>query len=93
MATTVVLTGVTIDGSGKVFIRFEGGTVIEFQSLGAVEEWVSEIDDPGGEGVDNARRMCVAYLKKRSSDLSNTNSVADKNFILDLGHANVVRVQ
>jgi len=91
MATTVVLTDVIL--GPPVRVKFSDGTEFEFSSVDELNNWVDAMDDPDQEGSDNARRMCIAYLRKRSATYSQLNSVKDKNFIFDLGHAQVIRVQ
>lgn len=91
MATTVVLSNVH-EVNGKWRVDFEDGVSLEFSSLEDLNEWVDAFDEPSSDGPQNARKMCVAYARKRSPDFSNLNSVQGKNFILDLGHGNPVRV-
>lgn len=89
MPTTVVLRDVLKPSSGKIFVNFDGGTQLEFGSIEECREWALEPD----EDVDLAQRMCLAYAYKRSDDLSNINSVKDKNFEVDFSAGSVIRVR
>jgi hypothetical protein len=91
MATTISLTKVTIVGDRYTF-TFADGMGIEFSSFAELTQFLDEFDDPNQNGPENARLLCMSYLRKRSADFSQLNSVLGKSFILDLGHANPIRV-
>ncbi len=92
MATTVILRESEIKANGRVFFRFDGGFELEFPSLEAATEWVSEFDDPARDGVDNARRLCIAYLVARQPDLTPDAVVRNRDFVLDMSHPDPIRV-
>ena len=85
MAQTVRLNSIRRDGS-LITITF-GKVQMEFSSLQSLREWVREVDT-----VENARRLCLAYLMERSADGTNISSVQNRTFRVDMGAVNPITV-
>lgn len=89
MATTVVLTAVVKEAGGRCRVQFSDGSELEFNTLEEAKAWAREPDTD----IFLTKRLCLAYALGRSEDLSNINSVKDKNFTFDLTNNSPIRVQ
>lgn len=93
MAVVVTLTDVVVDPDGKYRIRFADGTELEFANLAELQAYGSDFDSPGGDGPANAQLLALRWWLARSPNASNVNLVEGKTITLDLGAANIFRVQ
>lgn len=89
MATTVVLTDVVLHPEGHVEVRWADNTGETFANIEAMRQHISQYDSD----VDLTKALCMAFLMARSSDLTNTSPVRNRNFTFDLTHNSPIRVQ
>ena len=83
-----VLSNVIKNADGSCRIQFADGNEFSFNSLADIAAWIADVD-----GLDNTRKVCVAFLKARSSDLTNLATVRNKTFTFDLTAPAPIKVQ
>lgn len=65
--------------TGRVYIAFTDKTVLEFESLAAVQRWVLELETP-----ETAKRLFIRWLLLRDADGANPAAAVGKRLTLDL---------
>ena len=71
-----------------VYANFSNGDQIEFESLAAIDQAAREM-----QNTEKTYLVCVCYAKARSADLSNIQTVANKQFTFDLTAQQPIKVQ
>jgi hypothetical protein len=89
MSVTARLVSRFITPEGRVQLTFADGSGFDFANVQELRDTISQ----QVETMANAQLMCVAFALARSPDLSNVNSVLNKDFTLDLSAANPIKVQ
>lgn len=90
MAIAVTCTGVR-KLNGKVYVRWNDKTELEFSSLQEAKDYVREIDRD--EAKDILRRLALAKYLKADPNANNPNALIGRTVTLDLDlAANIVRV-
>lgn len=77
---------------GKFFVELESGQGLEYGSLDAVKQDISQLDS-GQNGIDTAIRLLLGWWLARSPDASNENLIEGKTLVFDLSNPNPIRVQ
>jgi len=89
MPSIVVLTDIVQPPSGKIFVRYNDGTELEFGSMAELERAISEVDSE----ISNTQLMALGWIHARQPDLVNIAPIQGRDFIYDLGNPNAIRVQ
>lgn len=86
MALSVRVTQVRrVVATGKIYIAFADGPILEFSSLAEVKDWAKDIDTD--EAREKLRQMIIRYYLIRDPNGTTPNAIDGKTMTLDLASA------
>lgn len=85
MAAAVTLTKVRrIPATGRIYMAFADGAILEFPDFQTIVDWANEADAPVPAVLDWLRRAGVRYYLARDPTAANPSIIEGKTLTLDL---------
>jgi hypothetical protein len=85
MAISVTVTKVRrVVATGKIYVAFADGPILEFNSFAAVKEWAGELDLDPDEVRTLLRKLAAQYYLARDPTGANPAAIEGKTMTLDL---------
>jgi hypothetical protein len=88
MPTTIILVKVVTRPDNSIYVEYSDGQGAVYNSLEDMAIAVTSIDD----NSDFTKNLLLAFLLRRSPNLSNLSSVLNRQFTFDLSANNPIRI-